>query len=533
MTDMLDKIKHFIKSCEELPMSLGLWLATALSIIYLRDSLECIVSVGVFPVADLFHLLHVPIFFISLLLAIILILHFFSKEEITKVSKISLIFFTVILLPVTIDFIISRFVKREIVYQYIMENMGIDFIHFFNPFFRIPEIPYSLRIEIAIVTLWSFLYIFLKRNKIFLSLLGAFIVFCLCFFHIAIPNFLINGFIFLMKNLIFLFRSFFLQLLGGSLKGMVDERIVVTTELLFTLFLLIVWYWRYDANKSRALFRNLRITRLLHYSALVLMGTVLFFYDTPERDLFVLIKIGGMLCALFFAFQFSVIINDIFDVGCDSLSNKDRPLITGVFRKEDYLKVGWVYLALALLFAIWVSDFCFIITVVFLALYFIYSAPPLQLKRFYPVNVIIIGLQALLAFLLGQVSLAPDQAPLPFYPSVSWLIFIIFVLGSHIKDLKDSEGDRSCNVMTLLTMLGEKKARHVTAGLVLLSYLLTPFIFSPLFSNTFIFLFALLFGVANYFYIRRKDSQENVIFGTYLIYGAILFFFLVKSVFFS
>ncbi|MFH1457809.1 MAG: UbiA family prenyltransferase [Candidatus Omnitrophota bacterium] len=529
---MADRFRNFISRLEESRIGFELWIAAALSIIFMRDSLECLVTAGSFPIADLFHLFHVPIFFSSLLLTVILLLHFFSGEEITKVSKVSLIFFAIILLPVLMDFFISLAVKREVVYQYIEEDAGKNFIQFLNPFLRLSQVPFSLRIEVAGITLLSFIYIHLKKSKIFLSLIGAFFVFVSCVLYGAIPAVLTGLISSFFRFLIFLSKFIYLNI-PPKLTGIVDERVVVITQLLFTSVLIAIWYSRYDGEKFRALWRNLRWARVFHYILLVMMGVALYFYDVRETDIFLVIKILGITLAMFFACQFCAVANDIFDTDCDRLSNKDRPLIAGTLEKYEYLRVGFVYLALALCFAVWVSDRCFMVILVFMALYFIYSAPPFRLKRFYPLNPLIIGIEAVLAFLLGQVSLAPTEFLVSFYPSILGLLFAIFFLSSHIKDLKDMEGDKSCQILTLPVMLGVDRGRLVTGGFVLLSYLLAPFLFYSVFTHWFIFVLALVFGTANFVYIRRRDAQERFIFGTYLVFGMTLLSFLIQAVFFS
>src|SRR4030042_2527503 len=96
--EIMSKLKELISDAEETNIGWGLCISLALGIIFIRDSLESIVAVGAFPLADSFHLFHVPVFYFSLLLSIILLLHFFTKTQIQKVSRICLIFFPIIVL---------------------------------------------------------------------------------------------------------------------------------------------------------------------------------------------------------------------------------------------------------------------------------------------------------------------------------------------------------------------------------------------------------------------------------------------------
>ena len=54
------------------------------------------------------------------------------------------------------------------------------------------------------------------------------------------------------------------------------------------------------------------------------------------------------------------------------------------------------------------SDTCFSIMLVSIALSFIYSAPPFRLKKFFLLPSLILGLEAMLVLLLGQLSLSSE-----------------------------------------------------------------------------------------------------------------------------
>ncbi|MFA4990110.1 MAG: hypothetical protein WC576_04985, partial [Candidatus Omnitrophota bacterium] len=172
----MEKIKRFIRYCEESNIGFGLWVAVALAIIFIRDSLESLVSTQAFPTFTLFHLVHVPVFFLAVLISIIVLLRLVTGEDILKISKISLVFFALIIFPVTCDLMITLTTGASISYEYVSANVQEAVVNFFNPFFNIPGVPYSLRAEIFIICLLSFFYVFLKTNKILLSVWAAFLV---------------------------------------------------------------------------------------------------------------------------------------------------------------------------------------------------------------------------------------------------------------------------------------------------------------------------------------------------------------------
>jgi len=521
----MKKIKEFIRYCEDGVIGFGLWIATALSIILIRDSIESLVSMHSFPPINAFHFLHVPVFFLTALLSIILLLHFFTKEKILKVSKICLVFFGVIILPVILDLIVSLATKTNISYGYIDMNVKQSVLNFFNPFYKIPDVPYSLRTEILIICIFSFMYIYIKTKKILNSILGALLVFCACALYGVLPGLLVNGFIGVVSLLFRVFHPFFS---GKVVSGVVDESIIVIVELIFACFVTALWFWRYDAAKFKVVIKDFRVVRYICCFILLAIGISIYLSGAKDIDAFIVIRILAVFLALFFAVRFSGVMNDLFDRDCDKVSNKTRALVTGIISEAEYLRVGLFYLTFSLLFSVWVSENCFVLNLIFAGLYFLYSAPPFRLKRFFALASLVTGIQALIILLMGQLSLAQGETTILLYPPLFWLVFLVFFLGSNIKDLKDVEGDKLCGVYSLPVLFGEKRARKIIAFSVFLSYLLVPVFLAGIFYDIKITALSIFFAFFSYFYIRKPHSIEKVIFMLYFLYAFIAFlFFLV------
>jgi 4-hydroxybenzoate polyprenyltransferase len=525
----MGKIKNLINKFETADIGFGLWLATALCIIYVRDALETIVVDGSFPFVHPFHLVHVPLFFLSLLLGIIVVLHFFSKTPIEKVSKAALVLFLVILLPPVADLVINLFRPRPVFYGYIEMDLLKNFVNFFNPFFSIETVPASLRIEIALIVILSFLFILLKRSNFISSLLGGLFVFLACFLFGALPGIFINLFLFFRPLLSYCARFINVLFHNNTARhavvrtgeGVLQDPSLLILELILAVALAGIWFWRYDRAKCAALMKNLRLIRVLHYLLLTGLGLALYFYQNVVTDLFIFLKVIGIFGAVFFAFEFAVVINDICDVAIDEKSNTQRPLVAGVLNKEEFLRIGFFYLAFSLLFAFFVGDFCFAITLFAVVLSVLYSAPPLRLKAFFPASVVFIGAEALTVFLIGQVSLDPKGKLLPVYGPIWLLVFLVFFLSANVKDLKDVEGDRAAGVTTLPVIFGEPIARKIIACLVFLSYMAVPFVLthsSVLSCSNLLYVSSFVFGIVNLWYIPRQKAKEKVVFFMYFAY---------------
>ena len=524
MNKIMNKIKEFIRACEESRVSFGLWIATALFIILIRDSIESLVSTRSLPPINAFHFLHVPVFFLTVLVSIIILLRLFTKEDILKVSKICLFFFAVIIFPVVLDLIVFLITKTNVSYGYIDQNVLKAVTNFFNPIHKIPDVPYSLRIEILLICTFSFLYIYIKTNKIFFSVLGGFLVFCSCALYGALPGLLINGFIKVVGSLFRVFHPFFS---GKEVRGVVDENVIVIAELILASFTAGLWFWLYDAKKFKVVLKDFRFNRYFCCFILLSIGVVLYLYTAKGIDAFIGLRILAVVLALFFAVRFSAVVNDLFDIDCDNVSNRARPLVTGIISKDEYLKVGLVYFIFSLLFSIWVSESCFVLNLLFMGVYFLYSVPPFRLKRFFILSSLVTGIQALLILLMGQLSLVLNEATILLYPPLFWLVFLIFFLGSNIKDLKDIEGDRLCGVYSLPVIFGEERARRIIAFFVFLSYLLFPVFLAEIYWDIKLAALSLIFAFFSYFYIRKPHSKEQIIFLLYFLYVFIAACFLI------
>jgi 4-hydroxybenzoate polyprenyltransferase len=416
-----------------------------------------------------------------------------------------------------LDLVFWYFTKTRVSYFYIEDNFWISLLRFFDPTYNIPELPRSVRLEIAVVTLMASVYIAIKRKKVLPTVLGALSVYFLCFLYVSVPAVLIE----IVKLLVAGINTLHLKIILLP-EGIISENIVVLLELLLTALLSLVWLWRWNKPKAKAILKNMRLTRSAHYMLLCLVGIAVYCLDTPIKDIFSLIPIFGTLAAIFFAFQFSVVVNDIFDTECDRISNAQRPLVRGVLDQGEYLRIGLVFLAFSLLFSYWVNETSIMILLLFIAFYFLYSAPPFRLKRFWPLSCLIIGVEALLAFIMGEASLAAGEEALRFHAFFFLPILAIFTLASNIKDLKDIEGDRCAGVATLPVLFGERTGRIIIASLVAVSYCLVPYFLRSIFPQAKVTVLSACFAVVSFLYLLKKSSREWILFLIYFIYAGIL-----------
>lgn len=223
--------------------------------------------------------------------------------------------------------------------------------------------------------------------------------------------------------------------------------------------------------------KDLRWLRILHYQLMVLFGSVLAldgcsisWHDiifNPQSDVLVhFIFCNISICC---AGLFSIITNNIADQSIDRISNPLRPLITGAVPLALYRKTGHGALVLALVYAFLAGAQALALIAVIMATYYLYSVPPLRLKRIPLFSKSIIGFNSLVLILLGFL-LVTDQ--IMKFPVLLIPIYLIgFTLCANFIDLKDHEGDPHDNILTLPGLIGLKKAKQFISAAFFFTYL--------------------------------------------------------------
>lgn len=218
----------------------------------------------------------------------------------------------------------------------------------------------------------------------------------------------------------------------------------------------------------KALLRSIRPLQTVHFAGMVLGGALLM-RDTSHFLHTIMAIIGIVL-----VWQFTVMINDIYDVPIDRISNPGRPLAMGEILPGAYVFVASLCALTALALALLLGRFALGIVGMCLWLGILYSAPPFRLRITLAAPAVI-GLGSGLAFLLGYVT-AGGEVGNPEAVKIAVLLCLALAFGSTVKDLKDYEGDRQAGVRTLFTVFGIEKGKKMAAGFVVSSFLLPLFL---------------------------------------------------------
>jgi 4-hydroxybenzoate polyprenyltransferase len=436
---------------------------------------------------------HEMAFFFWCFLLILMLLCLFIRERPAKLFSASSAIISLVILAPFLD----RFLFRRLQsYDYTLpENFWMNFRYFF---WKSNNVGKGLIIELALIIIFISFYTFYKTRS-FLKLLiiaaliyGGIQLIAAPKLYLPVPEF------------------------GGMVP--VIPYFAASERLLYFLFyflssllLVILIFFLKNRTLIISLLKNTRPLRTLNFILLTAAGLVVaqkISFSYPEW-IFVLLA----LLSVFFLWQSSVIMNDVYDIRIDRANLKERPLVLRLIQSRDYLHLGLAFGFLGMALAFLAGHVAFLCSLSFFLLALLYSVPPFRLRRgltAYP----IIGLGSALSFLIGYssatFSLRIENFPLALKSFL--YVFAVICLGSITKDVQDYEGDRQLGIKNFFTMVGREQGRRIISVLLFLGFL------SPLFfisQPVDILIFLLMGTAASVLFYRRMSYPLTMLF--YLI----------------
>jgi 4-hydroxybenzoate polyprenyltransferase len=287
------------------------------------------------------------------------------------------------------------------------------------------------------------------------------------------------------------------------------------TFLVFILFVCLGFFLKFKKNHLIYLLKDLRYLRIGHYLLFGFLGVSLKpeYISFPKIDFQLSFNVIFSILSVIFGIIFSIITNNIFDEDIDKISNPNRPHVQGTIAKKDYQIYAILFLFLSLIFAVLINISIFFLVCVFIGFYFIYSVPPLRIKRIPVISKWIIGLNSVVLLNIGRTLFYPNYY-LPFTPSI--LLILGVGLASNFIDLKDIEGDRLGKIKTVPIIMGEKNSKRLIGAFFLLIYPSSVILLFPYFPESFLISFLLPFLVFiaffQYLLVNQKAYSEIPIF---------------------
>ncbi len=437
---------------------------------------------------------HYYLWAVCLAATLIALGHFVTRESPTRTARIVLPGFVLLLIAPTVDLILTRGAGEAM--NYICPGDSVPLYQRFSTFFGPPMksgITLGMRIEIAIVLCLAFFLFRLKHCRRWRSVVGTVALYTVIFLFVSVPCYTDP-----------IFRS----ISPGYRYNSSD---IDCCLLLLTIPLLVLLLWRERPALLSALAGNMRIPRLLHYELMLAFGWILAGANLTRSMLATKVLEALMLgTSAATAWAFAVATNDLADEAIDTVSNPSRPLIGKTIRREEYSHVAWLFFGVACATAFVLHPIPFLLILCFMANYYVYSVPPLRLKRIPIVSKLAISGNSLILVALGFMLGGGDLYKLP--PNLVLFFLVPVTLAANFIDLKDYEGDKQTGVWTLPVIIGMRPAQIIIGIFWLMAYVS----FAMLTSQHWLRFALPIVGVLQFGLLVRRRYSEFPVFCVYL-----------------
>jgi geranylgeranylglycerol-phosphate geranylgeranyltransferase len=223
------------------------------------------------------------------------------------------------------------------------------------------------------------------------------------------------------------------------------------------------------------------------------------------------------------------IVNNIIDVNLDKINKPMRPLPSGRITINEAKFLAFLCIGLSLLFAYFINFISFVIIIAFNIISFLYSVPPIRLKRFLFSDNILGGiLYAVFPFLIIW-SLSAGDFPIIFMILFLGLIFSIV----SIKDIEDMYGEKKYGFSSIPIHIGIKKTIMVSISIILFLLLTILFLsftgtIERIYFYATIFSFICLFIYSFILMGESKKTEKNIITQSKLMTISMMFVAIVE-----
>ncbi len=524
---MINSIHRIVKQVSDTPVSVALWVSAFLGVVALRYFLEIFSSPsldGAILVTGP-SLLHVGLFFLGSVFLSIVVAHKIAGIPLLQLTRSVLFVLPIMWLAPVIDIPMGG---AHMAYLFNLEpSTAVSyFFQYFGPFTLTPEITIGQRIELGLLIALFGGYVYLQTRRLVAAvgvMIGQYVLlFVLAILPSIIAWMLPNGDFFATLPSTLLARSF---TYGVDLNNVtyILERLfdVAMAQLFYLVFCISFLYWgrRAVSNVYEAVVSNLRYERMFHFGLMVVLGVLLAISSGAAISWYVfdVITFGVTAFVVLFACLFAIVLNDLVDEPIDRVSNTERPLVTGQLGKKEMHDLALVFGLLMAVGASTLGLHAFGWVSIFTASYYVYSVPPLRLKRIPLFSSLLIGVASLAFLLLGFYLMMPTRSLAVFPGIIGVLLVVSMTLITNVRDLKDVEGDAAAGIKTIPTLLGDVRARQVMSIMTAAAYVLVP-ILIPV---TLLWLPSLLAAVLSA-YALLSGKGEKPIFIIYFCYIAFL-----------
>ncbi len=180
--------KQTVAQIEDYPLPLKRYLLLFIAILSLRLCLEFYANNRLFQANDV---LHIGLWFLFIVQAFMVQLHLFSKVNVEQIVKLVVCCFSIALTAPIIDLVVSqgKFSKMNYLSVNSFSDIAWSYITIGGASLT-RGATLGIRIEIVLLVIASFNYVYLKTGNIWRALAGTFSIYTILFLSGAIPYFL-------------------------------------------------------------------------------------------------------------------------------------------------------------------------------------------------------------------------------------------------------------------------------------------------------------------------------------------------------
>lgn len=469
-------------------------------------------------------LLVMPLFYLNVLLAFLIIFSVFVRRPLRKLAPVALYGLLLIFVPPILDL----FLPKKPSPPFLL--LGTDnFFQKFATFLFDPSalsLTWGSKVQLILFVVFIIVYIAIQTRNFWRTIWGGIVTYVTIFFLAALIPLASILILSLQKGVLSASTIEVLNFVVNSQNSLLVsyEDPVVYSGVFISLvsipllaFLLFIFCRLTMPKKLSALYTAIRPTRLFAQFALLGIGCFFALAQSHRLDIFtpqlILSSVVAGL-AIFFSWIFSVFLNDIADIDIDRVTNPLRPLPQRIIQPGELKYFAIAAAIVTLLCALALGYKIFFLFSVTLAIGYLYSTPPFRLKKWLFVSNIAMGTTGTILFAAGFLLFNPNNTLVNLPPAITILVFVVMTLLASVKDLKDYAGDLAGGAHTVLTVWGLKKGKLIIALMAFVAIMLFPI----LLRQADLLWISLAFGTAQIFVILDKRSRELWVFGVMLIY---------------
>ncbi|MFZ2299688.1 MAG: UbiA family prenyltransferase [Candidatus Moraniibacteriota bacterium] len=525
-------LSRIITSIENAPLSLASFVTAFFALIVVRLLIEN--ALGFFGERSFFFFFfeftHTFLFFLCSFLLLLPVVRFAGSIDFRKAVNILLFGFLIILTPPIIDTVVFRGSQFWSFYEF---DSFIGLIgRFFMLFGDTPDIgiTYGVRAEVVIVTLALGLYAFIRSRRAGKALLVSLLTYAILFVLGTFPAWLTLVILAFQKSFLAINASdvaaLFLTPEHLFARSLTDFRSVLNVKMsvvygALSIFLAGSLLFREYPQYFIALWKNSRLPQLIYHGGLLLLGMAMamIFTEAPlTPGFFHIVGTFVLLSAVGCAWFASVIANDCYDIRIDAHTNKTRPLIENSIPSELYKAFGILFFIASLILSGIISFSAMLLLLGYQAIAWLYSAPPLRLKRFPIIATALAAFAGVLVLVIGFLVIAPNNSLSMLPRQIIFFLFIAYALSLTIKDFKDMKGDALDHTYTLPVLLGATQAKLCIGSLLFLLYAASPLVINA----RSLFVPAILFGSLAFWALQKGTDDETSLFAYRKLPGLVL-----------